>query len=234
MSGKGVMQWTNGDLYNGYWHNGLMHGIGYYHYSDDTSYVGTWNKGLKDGQGILYPAGSEIPCDPLFSELFGYTNNSHAVNIKGLCLEKIMFFILTLVRLFRRSPRISNGNISVIEGGCALSQEVCNTASSSAEGERRMEKERDLVYEREYMQGVLIMERPRYWDELKAMSTKNWKQNSWRRHVKGPGETIYKGHKSYFLMLNLQLGIRYHVYFTSSSTLGTQFKWIEFCEIGKK
>ncbi|KAF3323186.1 hypothetical protein FCM35_KLT11917 [Carex littledalei] len=211
MSGKGVMQWTNGDLYNGYWHNGLMHGIGYYRYSDDTSYVGTWNKGLKDGQGILYPAGSEIPCDPLFSELFGYTNNSPAVNIKGLCPEKIMFLILTLARLFRRSPRISNGNVSAIEGGCALSQEVCNTASSSTEGERRMEKERDLVYEREYMQGVLIMERPRYWDELKAMSAKNRKQNLWRRHVKGPGEIIYKGHKSYFLMLNLQLGIRYTV-----------------------
>jgi 1-phosphatidylinositol-4-phosphate 5-kinase len=216
MSGKGVMQWIHGDLYNGYWHNGLMHGIGYYRYSDGTSYVGTWSKGLKDGQGIFYPAGSKIPCDPLFSELFGYTNNSPAVNIKALCPEKIMFLILTLVRLFRHSPRISNGNVSVIEGGRALSQEVCNASSSSTGCDKRMENERNLVYEREYMQGVLIMERPRYWDELKATSTKNRKQNLWRRHVKGPGETIYKGHKSYFLMLNLQLGIRYYAYFASS------------------
>ncbi|KAJ4791399.1 Phosphatidylinositol-4-phosphate 5-kinase family protein [Rhynchospora pubera] len=211
MSSKGVMQWKNGDLYNGYWHNGLMHGIGYYRYNDGIVYVGTWSKGLKDGQGILYPAESKIPCDPLFSELFGYTNSCPSVNFKGLCPEKIVFLILTLVRLCRRSPRISNGNVSVIEGGYALPQEGCNTASSSSGSKTDAENERDMVYEREYMQGILIMERPRYWDELKAMSVKNRKKNLWRKQVKGPGETIYKGHKSYFLMLNLQLGIRYTV-----------------------
>ncbi|RWW67110.1 hypothetical protein BHE74_00025461 [Ensete ventricosum] len=32
-----------------------------------------------------------------------------------------------------------------------------------------------------------------------------------KKQPRGPGETIYKGHRSYYLMLNLQLGIRYTV-----------------------
>ncbi|RLN19848.1 phosphatidylinositol 4-phosphate 5-kinase 1-like [Panicum miliaceum] len=36
-------------------------------------------------------------------------------------------------------------------------------------------------------------------------------EHTWQKQAGGPMETIYKGHRSYYLMLNLQLGIRYTV-----------------------
>ncbi|KAL3692748.1 hypothetical protein R1sor_006399 [Riccia sorocarpa] len=66
------------------------------------------------------------------------------------------------------------------------------------------------VVEREYVQGVLMSELvkevggplPRHMRRRQRRST---------REIKRPGETIFKGHRSYDLMLNLQLGIRYTV-----------------------
>ena len=58
MHDKGVMKWANGDLYDGFWFNGLRHGSGIYRFSDGGYYFGTWTRGLKDGKGTFYPAGS--------------------------------------------------------------------------------------------------------------------------------------------------------------------------------
>lgn len=45
---------------------------------------------------------------------------------------------------------------------------------------------------------------------------------------KQPGETIYKGHRSYDLMLNLQLGIRFTVGRINSKPAPTQLSDSEF------
>ncbi|GLJ55708.1 hypothetical protein SUGI_1196660 [Cryptomeria japonica] len=65
------------------------------------------------------------------------------------------------------------------------------------------------VLEREYVQGVLINELVK--DNRFAMPSKSTRRRQKRQEVKKPGETIIKGHRSYDLMLNLQLGIRYTV-----------------------
>ncbi|KAL0422296.1 UNVERIFIED_CONTAM: Phosphatidylinositol 4-phosphate 5-kinase [Sesamum latifolium] len=59
MSGRGVMKWSNGDLFDGFWSNGLRHGSGFYRFADGSYYFGTWSKGLKDGPGTFYPAGNK-------------------------------------------------------------------------------------------------------------------------------------------------------------------------------
>jgi 1-phosphatidylinositol-4-phosphate 5-kinase len=62
------------------------------------------------------------------------------------------------------------------------------------------------IVEREYAQGVLINE------IVKGPLMSRHKRNRLRQQLKEakrPGETILKGHRSYDLMLDLQLGIRY-------------------------
>ena len=60
--------------------------------------------------------------------------------------------------------------------------------------------------EREYMQGVLINEVV-IRNNLTPRKPKRWKRKL-TKEVKKPGEAIIKGHRSYDLMLSLQLGIR--------------------------
>eukprot|EP00250_Pteridium_aquilinum_P018594 c24131_g4_i1 orf=168-2762(-) len=70
------------------------------------------------------------------------------------------------------------------------------------------------VVEREYVQGVLINELVKENPWLRsAKPLRRWQRRPSRepREPKRPGETIFKGHQSYDLMLNLMLGIRYTV-----------------------
>ncbi|BBN06068.1 1-phosphatidylinositol-4-phosphate 5-kinase [Marchantia polymorpha subsp. ruderalis] len=66
------------------------------------------------------------------------------------------------------------------------------------------------IVEREYVQGVLMSELVK---EVGGPVPRHVRRRQRRatREIKRPGETIYKGHRSYDLMLNLQLGIRYTV-----------------------
>lgn len=63
------------------------------------------------------------------------------------------------------------------------------------------------IVEREYVQGVLISEVLR---DVGAPLPRSARRRQWRimKDSQRPGETIYKGHRSYDLMMNLQLGIR--------------------------
>ena len=71
------------------------------------------------------------------------------------------------------------------------------------------------IVEREYAQGVLISEIVK--DPLMSRHKRN-RQRQQVKESKRPGETIIKGHRSYDLMLDLQLGMRY-VYQVSGSSL---------------
>ena len=61
------------------------------------------------------------------------------------------------------------------------------------------------VVVREYVQGVLMSELVKENAELVGHKKRRPRRSV--REVKRPGETIFKGHRSYDLMLNLQLGI---------------------------
>ena len=64
------------------------------------------------------------------------------------------------------------------------------------------------ILEREYMQGVLISELVLN-NSFSSMSRRAKQlQKKIAKEIKRPGEAIIKGHRSYDLMLSLQLGIR--------------------------
>ncbi|XP_042490908.1 phosphatidylinositol 4-phosphate 5-kinase 8-like isoform X1 [Macadamia integrifolia] len=231
MCGRGAMKWENGDLFDGFWLDGLRHGSGYYRFSDGGYYFGTWTKGLKDGKGTFYPVGAKIPSLKKWYKSVGYYDMKHSLlshtssaNLEDFSPKKprvrrSLSEKLSIGGLFRSPGRISlraksldgafrvgdpTGEAPLLDGSFSLS-------FSSNEGQNKFQDQCSLVYEREYMQGVLIKERVR--NDAAELSLKNkWRNKSQpKEQRKKPGQAIFKGHRSYYLMLNLQLGIRYTV-----------------------
>ncbi|GLT89845.1 hypothetical protein SLE2022_078090 [Rubroshorea leprosula] len=237
MSGKGTLTWMNGDSFEGSWLNGMMRGFGVYTWSDGGCYVGTWTNGLKDGKGSFYPQGSRLPAaqEVYFNALrkrgllpdLRKQNHGHMHHASSVDMGNIK---VGGNRGSRRSDKLSKGsllnlqeshnkNVS-LERRWSLEVSIekiighdsaLELSDSVLEGDEKENQINVPILEREYMQGVLISEI--VLDNSFSPPSKRAKRRQKRlvKEVKRPGETIIKGHRSYDLMLSLQLGIRYTV-----------------------
>ncbi|KAE8716916.1 Phosphatidylinositol 4-phosphate 5-kinase 8 [Hibiscus syriacus] len=189
MHGRGVMEWGNGDQYNGCWLNGFKHGSGIYQYADGGYYFGTWTRGLKDGKGeraVKKPS------------------------VKRSFSEKI-----SVTGVLRSSGRLSHKSFESSSHSGSTREFVRHNSSGtfslgSDAGQSVVQENAAIVYEREYMQGVMIKERVRDYTELSQKAEKKTKRHA-KETEKISCVAIFKGKNSYHLMLNLQLGIRYTV-----------------------
>uniref|UniRef100_A0ACD5X496 Uncharacterized protein n=1 Tax=Avena sativa TaxID=4498 RepID=A0ACD5X496_AVESA len=229
MSGKGVLTWSaTGDSFQGNWLDGAMHGHGLYTWKDGGCYVGTWTRGFKDGKGTFYPKCSRLPAahelyiDDLRKRgVLPDTSNilQHQADQKSAAggasfpsrrnlsfdqqrppskkrpsLQRRWSIGVTIERITRHEPGGAGGSDET--NGCE------DTAGSNS----------FPILEREYAQGVLISEVVLNNKSCPESSKKlRRRQSKMMRDVKRPGEAIIKGHRSYDLMLCLQLGIRYTV-----------------------
>lgn len=233
MCGRGVMIWENTDMFDGFWLDGLKHGSGFYRFADRSYYFGTWSRDLKDGRGTLYPDGSKLPSLPNWYSSAGYhddrpnvlvnSSSSKAENLKPRTLSaKGSFSEKVAIGLFRNSCRISNRSTSVEKGSSITDSLIevpsressCTLSFISEEGGSQANDSCNVVYVREYMQGVLIKEKVR--NNEAGMSNKNKSKNKFPGKER-PNEVFFKGHGSYFLLLNLQLGIRYLTLFPNNA-----------------
>ncbi|XP_071736872.1 phosphatidylinositol 4-phosphate 5-kinase 7-like [Rutidosis leptorrhynchoides] len=205
MCGRGVMKWVNGDLFDGYWLNGYRHGSGVYRFADGGYYFGMWCKGLKEGQGTFYPAGSRSQS----SRSLGKKTVRKKRSIGRSLSEKISFNGIFGDSSRRSSKRISL-EIDDSIGDSAFDDNSDVLSYSSDEGKSDVDDNSTVVCEREYVQGVLIKETTK--NDV-GSSHKRGQQRKFRtkEEKKKSSADIFKGHKSYYLMLNLQLGIRYTV-----------------------
>ncbi|CAA3028364.1 phosphatidylinositol 4-phosphate 5-kinase 8 [Olea europaea subsp. europaea] len=217
MSGRGVMRWSEGDLFDGFWLNGLRHGSGFYRFADGSYYFGTWTKGLKDGRGIFYPAGSK----PLGKHnLEGQEHNktkmlshSSSINSEDSVVPSVKRTLSDKISnsFVRGSGRMSHKTISLdANWGCNNSTTKITSSLSCRlpDDQSELQDNRAVAYEREYMQGVLIKERIR---NISKLSHKNKRLKFAKEVQRGSCVNIFEGHRSYYLMLSLQLGIRYTV-----------------------
>ncbi|KAJ4979566.1 hypothetical protein NE237_010346 [Protea cynaroides] len=239
MSGKGTLTWTNGDTFEGSWLDGMMHGFGVYTWNDGGCYVGTWTRGLKDGKGAFYPSSSKFPAVQelylsalrkrgLLPDLRKQNNSSHirhasSVNIGDVKVGE------NEVSHRGSSHKIPKGNLLNLDQSRSKnvslerrwSLEVSiekvighdlslSSAESGLEGDKKETYTNPPILEREYMQGVLISEVVLN-NSFLSSSRERKRQKKLAKEVKKPGEAIIKGHRSYDLMLSLQLGIRYTV-----------------------
>ncbi|KAG8368770.1 hypothetical protein BUALT_Bualt15G0081300 [Buddleja alternifolia] len=223
MSGRGVMKWFNGDLFDGFWSNGLRHGSGFYRFNDGSYYFGTWSKGLKDGPGIYYPAGNkhlrklnlEGQKEKKKKQPSHISSKDSEESVKPSVKRSLSDKLSSSFR--RGSGRLSHKTTSLDDewGRSDSVREVmsrepsCIISHSSCDGQAEFLDNRNVAYEREYMQGVLIKERAR---NMSKLSHKSKQRLKFAKEVKkGSCVDIFEGHRSYYLMLNLQLGIRYTV-----------------------
>ncbi|GER45434.1 phosphatidylinositol-4-phosphate 5-kinase [Striga asiatica] len=206
--GKGTLNWANGDSYEGNWFDGTMHGFGVYTWADGSCYVGMWTRGLKDGKGTFYPRGTQVPA--------GQQSYLDALRKNG--------FLPDFVKQNRVSHmgEVRAENVSIerrwsleasIEKvlGHARSLSVTESFREGGDFKEGVFDENPVILEREYMQGVLISELVLS-DRFSPNSRRaKRRQKMLAKEIKRPGEQILKGHRSYDLMLSLQLGIRYTV-----------------------
>jgi 1-phosphatidylinositol-4-phosphate 5-kinase len=82
----------------------------------------------------------------------------------------------------------------------------CTLSQTSEEGQSGVQNNSTVVYEREYLQGVLKNEKVRG-TEL-SRKTKQRKKFHVKEAKRKSCVDIFEGQRSYYLMLNLQLGIR--------------------------
>ncbi|MBA0855991.1 hypothetical protein Goshw_021900 [Gossypium schwendimanii] len=227
MHGRGVMEWVNGDKYNGCWLNGLRHGSGIYQYADGGYYFGTWTRGLKDGKGVFYPAGSKRPSLKKLCISLGYDNGPRSVlsqcsslNLEGSTVKKrsvrrSVSEKISVSGVLRSSGRISHKSAESSRHSNSSRESMhhysSGTFSFDSDGcQSEVQESTAVVYEREYMQGVMIKERVRGYTELPKKAEKKTKHHA-KETTKSSCFGIFKGKNSYHLMLNLQLGIRYTV-----------------------
>ncbi|KAK3043028.1 hypothetical protein RJ639_002596 [Escallonia herrerae] len=239
MSGKGTLTWINGDSYEGSWSNSMMHGFGVYTWSDGGCYVGTWTRGLKDGKGSFYPKGSRFPARQelylnalrkrgLLPDLKKQNQVSHIQHASSVDMGNIKV-VGSRGSQRNASDKLSNGNLLNLEQsrpanvslerrwslevaiekviGHDVSLDMSETGLDSGENVAEINAP---ILEREYMQGVLISELVLSNSFASSKRAKR-RQKKLVKEVKRPGEAIIKGHRSYDLMLSLQLGIRYTV-----------------------
>ena len=235
--GIGIYKWDRGDEFNGEWSRGKMHGQGTFVWKSGERYDGQWRNGVEDGTGIFaWPNGSAYK---------GYWKGGKKNGV-GVW--------------WRPEDIKSDGQPSARPGtsrkGSVQTQDLPMSerlALAASEGK---------VIVREYEMGKLLRED---WipvdkvplpDFQKLYAKTKTSTKSKRRQI---GETIIKGHRSYDLMLNLQLGIRYSVskimngplepltdshfdktvckelYFPKEGSSitpphnGTDFKWKDYC-----
>ncbi|KAI4300355.1 hypothetical protein L6164_033743 [Bauhinia variegata] len=239
MSGKGTMTWMNGDSFEGSWLNGMMHGFGAYTWSDGGCYVGTWTRGLKDGKGTFYPNGSRFSSIQevylnalrkrgLLPEL-RKQNQAHIHHAASVDMGNIK--VVDNQRSNRVSAhKLAKGNLLNLEQSqsrnvslerrwsleVSIEKVIGHESTSGLTESFREGGDKDInanipILEREYMQGVLINELVLN-SSFSSLSRRARRlQRKLVKEIKRPGEAIIKGHRSYDLMLSLQLGIRYTV-----------------------
>uniref|UniRef100_A0A6N2KHW3 Phosphatidylinositol 4-phosphate 5-kinase n=2 Tax=Salix TaxID=40685 RepID=A0A6N2KHW3_SALVM len=227
--GRGVMKWENGDIFDGFWLNGLRHGSGVYRFADGGYYFGMWSMGLKDGKGTFYPAGTEHPslrrwcsslgCYESGRNLLSHSSslNSEKARVLNPNVMRSLSERMSISGIFKDSGRFSLGTASLDENlsHCSPASEFicrepsCMLSQTSDEGQNGVQDNCTIIYEREYMQGVLRNERVRNTEPSRKTKQRN------KFHVKEAKRKsyvdIFQGHWSYYLMLSLQLGIRYTV-----------------------
>lgn len=237
MSSKGTLTWVNGDSFEGSWLNGMMHGFGVYTWNDGGCYVGTWTRGLKDGKGSLYPKGSRFPpVQELYLNAMRKRgllpdlkkpNHSHIHHASSVDMGHVKVGGDWGVRRHSASDKLSKGNLFNLEqsrgGNVSLErrwslevsiEKVIGHDSSMGLSESFLdggeEAEADIpILEREYMQGVLISEVVLNNKFSPSSRRARRRQKKLAKEAIRLGEAIFKGHRSYDLMLSLQLGIRY-------------------------
>lgn len=192
MHGQGTFVWKTGERYDGEWKDGQEDGIGVFTFREGSTYDGLWRSGKKHGIGVYRP----MPLD----------NKRATAPVGSQGSEGSM------------QPEGSEETAST-EGPVSAPGAGRRTVITPPVGDTS--KTNETVFVREYDRGKMAREWGIAAEDLEQLFG-SWHfpepKGKVRRLLKGEakqvkrlGEIIVKGQRSYDLMLNLQLGIRFSV-----------------------
>jgi 1-phosphatidylinositol-4-phosphate 5-kinase len=199
-SGYGKKKYPNGDIYEGLWQNDLAENLGIYQWLNGDKFNGEWKQGKMHGHGtFVWHTGERYDgdwCNGLENGpgLFIWADGSAFYGFweDGKKHGSGVWWRETDASTATPRPK------SPTESGDKLSVALME----------------NKVIGREYNHGKLVKE---HWIDrdkvclpsLRATREPAKKTKKYAKKVQG--ETIVKGHRSYDLMLNLQLGIRHNI-----------------------
>ncbi|KAJ3672931.1 hypothetical protein LUZ60_006305 [Juncus effusus] len=213
--GQGLKVYSNGDQYEGSWRRNLQEGQGRYTWQNGNQYVGEWKNGVISGRGVLIwangnrydglwengvPKGSGVFTWPDGSCYVGTWNNG---SNKDLSLRSINGTFYPAVR--KRS------SVEARDSGASdkVFPRICIWESEGEAGDITCDiidtLEASMLYQNGYGSAFERAGRVQ-----RGSQSPFWFASP-SPDVKKPGQIIFKGHKNYDLMLNLQLGIAYSV-----------------------
>ncbi|XP_047094344.1 phosphatidylinositol 4-phosphate 5-kinase 9-like [Lolium rigidum] len=223
MSGKGVLTWNTGESFQGNWLDGMMHGYGLYTWEDSGYYLGTWTRGFKDGSGTFYPKHCRVPTAHMLyiddlrkrgvlPDISTILQESSSFNTKADADQESADASLPSRNLsFGRQPLKKPTLQRRWSIGVAIEKIIGRESGAGSETQEDMAGSDFPILERVYAQGVLISEVVLNKSSSDSSKKLKRRQSKMAKDIKRPGEAIIKGHRSYDLMLCLQLGIRYTV-----------------------
>jgi 1-phosphatidylinositol-4-phosphate 5-kinase len=94
------------------------------------------------------------------------------------------------------------------DGDCICRDSSSALLQTSNDGQSEVSGMSNTVFEREYMQGVLIVERIKQYSEISHNKTKKQNKFSMKQAKKNSFIGVFQERRSHYLKLNLQLGIR--------------------------
>eukprot|EP00892_Ulva_mutabilis_P006728 jgi/Ulvmu1/4427/UM002_0152.1 len=213
--GPGRYMWVDGNEYDGEWSNGVMHGQGTFVWRTGERYDGEWKCGLEDGQGIFTWADGSV-FDGFWSK-----GRKHGVGLYRTSKQAAL--------TSRKSAVAATGTDDLLVDditGSHTSQEAVSGEGPIAAPTLDRRKEAgtsdklhaEAMYVREYDRGRVVRNTPIQRHEVLVMLTSLIGENqaiSKRKLFMGKndkvGEIINQDHRSYELMLDLQLGVRWSV-----------------------
>eukprot|EP00887_Chlorella_sp_A99_P001758 scaffold19.g1758.t1 len=197
MHGQGTLKWHTGERYDGEWREGQEDGIGVFTWQDGSTYEGFWVAGRKQGAGVFRPAPTKPGAAPGDA---GVTAAAAAALRQGSVEGAAGGAPQGLPDVPLDSPSA---------GTAMLHREEFPTGDSRRGGEQ-------LIYICDYEGGRLVHEEVLSAADVEAIYLPL--QRAQPRMAQAAERRRRGGHRSYDLMLNLQLGIRYTI--TAGSKLG--------------
>ncbi|KAJ7544894.1 hypothetical protein O6H91_09G097900 [Diphasiastrum complanatum] len=228
--GHGVYYWVDGSCYLGTWRRGLKDGKGIYVPAESlpstskstTTGVFTDHRHRSElvdeliAAGVLYKGTQSLSFDHGWSALSKSRKSKRRSSSEKFPSKSVGSWDQTLLKNLKLQRRFSlEGSLERLRNS-NTDTGLLTTKQPVLEGEEGPFSQVHVVsqppiVEREYVQGVLISEVVKHPASSIAHRNLKKRQRRQQKEIKRPGETIFKGHRSYDLMLSLQLGIRYMV-----------------------
>ncbi|KAJ4733506.1 phosphatidylinositol- 4-phosphate 5-kinase 5 [Rhynchospora pubera] len=207
--GQGCKVYANGDSYEGTWRRNLQDGQGRYTWRNGNQYVGEWKNGVISGRGVLIWANGNRYDGlwengvPKGSGVFTWPDGSCYVGTWANGSRDLKAINGTFYPAVRKRSSVDARGSGA--GGEKVFPRICIWESDGEAGDITCDIIDTMEASMLYQDGLAFERAGRV---QRSPHSPCWFVSP---EAKKPGQMIFKGHKNYDLMRNLQLGIAYSV-----------------------